>query len=117
MEIKNFLDESGSKVVFSTYQSAELVLQAQEHHDTSEFDLVIAEEAHRCAGKVSNAFGLVLDENKIKATKRLFFTATPRILSNQIKENTKVIYLESPNSWTYEMQDLEEISKSLKKIN
>ena len=88
LEIKNFLDESGSKVVFSTYQSAELVLQAQEHHDTSEFDLVIADEAHRCAGKVSNAFGLVLDENKIKATKRLFFTATPRILSNQIKEKS-----------------------------
>ena len=35
--------------------------------------------------------------------------------SNQIKENTKVIYLESPNSWTYEMQDLEEISKIAKK--
>ena len=41
-KIKHFLDESGSKVVFSTYQSSQLIVQAQEHHDTSEFDLVIA---------------------------------------------------------------------------
>ncbi len=85
LEIKHFLDESGSKVVFATYQSAQLIVEAQEHHDTSDFDLVIADEAHRCAGKVSDAFGSVLDENKIKSSKRLFFTATPRILSNQIK--------------------------------
>ncbi len=35
----------------------------------------------------------------------------------RIKRNTKLIYLESPNSWTYEMQDLEGISKIAKKNN
>ncbi len=85
LEIKHFLDESDSKVVFATYQSSQLIVEAQEHHDTSEFDLVIADEAHRCAGRVSNAFGSILDENKIKSSKRLFFTATPRILSKEIK--------------------------------
>ena len=35
----------------------------------------------------------------------------------QIKKNTKLIYLESPNSWTYEMQDLENISRLAKKNN
>jgi len=88
LEIKHFLDESGSKVVFSTYQSAKLIVEAQEHHDTSEFDLVIADEAHRCAGRVSDFYGLVLDENKIKATNRLFFTATPRFLSKHIKRKS-----------------------------
>ncbi len=88
LEIKNFLDESGSKVVFATYQSASLIIGAQEFHDTNDFDLVIADEAHRCAGKVSDAFGSVLDEKKIKATKRLFFTATPRILSKNIKNKS-----------------------------
>ena len=34
--------------------------------------------------------------------------------SKAIKDNTKVIYLESPNSWTYQMQDLEEISRLAK---
>mgnify|MGYP001808444761 FL=1 len=32
-----------------------------------------------------------------------------------IKKNTKLIYLESPNSWTFEMQDLEEIADFAKK--
>ena len=35
----------------------------------------------------------------------------------EIKKNTKLIYLESPNSWTYEMQDLEDISRLAKKNN
>ena len=85
LEIKNFLDEDGSKIIFSTYHSSPLIVEAQEHHDTCEFDLVIADEAHHCAGKVSDSFGCVLDENKIKANKRLFFTATERILSQDVK--------------------------------
>ncbi len=89
LDIKNFLDESGSKVVFATYQSAKLIVEAQEHHDTSMFDLAIADEAHRCAGKVSSAFGSVLDEKKIKASKRLFFTATPRILTSRLKQRAR----------------------------
>ncbi len=32
----------------------------------------------------------------------------------QVKPNTKIIYLESPNSWTFEMQDLEAISSFAK---
>ena len=34
--------------------------------------------------------------------------------SNAIRDNTKVIYLESPNSWTYQMQDLDTISRIAK---
>ncbi len=34
-----------------------------------------------------------------------------------IKENSKAIYLESPNSWTFDMQDLEEIAKIAKQNN
>ncbi len=36
-------------------------------------------------------------------------------IEKKIRKNTKLIYLESPNSWTYDMQDLEEISKIAKK--
>ena len=36
-------------------------------------------------------------------------------IEKKIKKNTKLIYLESPNSWTYDMQDLEAISKIAKK--
>lgn len=34
---------------------------------------------------------------------------------NTKKENTRIIYLESPNSWTYEMQDLDAVAKFAKK--
>ena len=36
-------------------------------------------------------------------------------IEKKITKNTKLIYLESPNSWTYDMQDLEAISKIAKK--
>ena len=76
-EINKFLNEKGSKVIFSTYQSSPLVAQAQIKNSSLKFDVVFADEAHRCAGKVSESFGCVLDENKIRAKKRLFFTSTP----------------------------------------
>lgn len=39
----------------------------------------------------------------------------PINFTKKIQKNTKVIYLESPNSWTWDMQDLEEIAKIAKK--
>jgi predicted helicase len=43
------------------------------------FDLAIADEAHRCAAPHSSQFAVVLDNEKIKARRRLFMTATPRV--------------------------------------
>ncbi len=88
-EINNFINEKGYKVIFSTYQSSHLVSQAQIENLSHTFDVVFADEAHRCAGKVSDAFGCILDAEKIRAKKRLFFTATPRVLSNRIKGKAK----------------------------
>ena len=48
-------------LVFSTYQSSPLIAEAQKYRDTRAFDLVVADEAHRCAGKVEGAFGTILD--------------------------------------------------------
>ncbi len=93
-EIKLFLNESNSKVIFSTYQSSPLIAQAQKEIFSHVFDLVISDEAHRCAGIVSPTFGCVLDSKKIKAKKRLFFTATPKILSNRIKRSANENNLE-----------------------
>ena len=84
-EIQSFLHGAGAKVVFSTYQSSPLIAEAQQDRKIPAFDIAFADEAHRCAGKVSEAFGCVLDENRIRSDKVLFMTATPRILSKQIK--------------------------------
>ncbi len=85
-DIRKFLCSDGAKVVFSTYQSSPLVAQAQVNSTIPDFDLVIADEAHRCAGKVGNEFTTVLDAESIRAKKRLFATATPRTYSSNVKK-------------------------------
>ena len=82
--IARYLDSGGKKVVFSTYQSSPSVSEAQKIANASEFDLVIADEAHRCAGRVSKTFSTVLDNSKIAASKRIFMTATPRYFTARI---------------------------------
>ena len=87
-EIRKFLKGAGDKVIFSTYQSSDLVADAQNSRGSSPFDLVIADEAHRCAisGKPDSPFATVLDAKKIKASKRLFTTATPRTYTTAVKK-------------------------------
>ncbi|MCG2623031.1 DEAD/DEAH box helicase family protein [Arthrobacter sp. I2-34] len=70
-------------VVFSTYQSIDVVAQAQAL-GLPEFDLIICDEAHRTTGLTQgddddSAFVRVHDQDFIKARKRLYMTATPRI--------------------------------------
>jgi superfamily II DNA or RNA helicase len=88
-EISNFLKGDGAKVVFSTYQSSPLVASAQKADTVPAFDLAIADEAHRCAGKADSAFSTVLDGTLIRATKRLFATATPRTYSTSVKKSAE----------------------------
>jgi superfamily II DNA or RNA helicase len=85
-EIRKFLQQDGAKVVFSTYQSSPLVAEAQSDASVQAFDLAIADEAHRCTGKVSSDFSTVLDSKRLRATKRLFATATPRTYTASVKK-------------------------------
>ena len=52
-------------------------------------DLVIADEAHRCAGRVSIDFATVLDADAIPARQRLFMTATPRFFTGRVVQEAK----------------------------
>ena len=83
-EVKRFLGGAGSRVVFSTYQSSSVIAAAQADPATPAFDLVVADEAHRCAGKVGSDFTAVLDNAQIRSAKRLFATATPRTYSSTV---------------------------------
>ena len=80
------------KVIFSTYQSIQVVAEAQKR--MSPFDLVICDEAHRTTGvedqegKLS-PFTKIHDKNFIKANKRLFMTATPLIYGDKPKKKAK----------------------------
>ena len=87
--ISKFLKSSGTKVLFSTYQSSPMVAEAQKMKDVPVFDLVIADEAHRCAGRVSSSFTIVLNDNLIRSKKKLFTTATPRTYSSNLKKQAE----------------------------
>ncbi len=93
-EIAAFLRGTGRRVVFSTYQSVPTVALAFQQHQLKPFDLVIADEAHRCAGVKEGPFATVLDARKIRARKRLFMTATPRIASEASKTRADSLGLE-----------------------
>ncbi|WP_109472766.1 DEAD/DEAH box helicase [Ornithinimicrobium cavernae] len=85
------LGESDSMtVVFSTYQSIDVIAQAQAQGELDPFDLVICDEAHRTtgttlAGADESAFVKVHDNTYIRASKRLYMTATPRIYDDPSK--------------------------------
>jgi superfamily II DNA or RNA helicase len=85
-EIANFIKSPGRKVIFSTYQSSERIAEAFKLNALSPLDLIIADEAHRCAGKADSAYSTVLDNEQISAAKRLFMTATPRIFQSSFKK-------------------------------
>ncbi|GMA40853.1 DEAD/DEAH box helicase family protein [Mobilicoccus caccae] len=77
-------------VVFSTYQSIDVIHRAQQAGDLAPFDLVICDEAHRTTGaKIAGAdespFMRVHDDTYLKAAKRLYMTATPRIFGSDAR--------------------------------
>jgi predicted helicase len=86
-------------VVFSTYQSIEVIAEAQsaliEKQKNTEnpfgvFDLIICDEAHRTTGVTlkdddESAFVKVHNNDFLRAKKRLYMTATPRLFSDDSK--------------------------------
>ena len=88
-DIAAFLRRSGPSVIFSTYQSSPRIAQAHAMARVPKFDVAIADEAHRCAGRVSMDFATVLDADAIKASRRLFMTATPRYFTGRVQKAAK----------------------------
>jgi superfamily II DNA or RNA helicase len=93
-EITQFLRGDGHRVIFSTYHSSPLIAEAQGDRGVPCFDLIVADEAHRCAGKVDSAFATVLDGTKLRSTRRLFATATPRTYKSSLKKKAEEVGVE-----------------------
>ena len=88
-------------VVFSTYQSMAVIRDAQAQGMPA-FDLVVCDEAHRTTGHTltgeeRSAFMVVHDPEAIRARKRLYMTATPRIYGDAGKSKAEKhnVYLAS----------------------
>ncbi|MDE2324622.1 MAG: DEAD/DEAH box helicase [Betaproteobacteria bacterium] len=88
-------------VVFSTYQSIQTVIDAQRIGALDAFDLVICDEAHRTTGLTlpgedHSDFIKVHQNHLIRAAKRVYMTATPRIYNDATKtkagEKEAVLY-------------------------
>ena len=100
-EIAIFLKSKRPYVVFGTYASSARIATAQKKAGVPAFDLVVADEAHRIAGAVGKADKderaqrVVLDETGIRAERRLFATATPRVYGGDKKKDGEEVVLES----------------------
>lgn len=78
------------KYVFSTYQSLQVVAEAMSYTNNFTFDLIIFDEAHRTAGaKETQLFGFALTNQSISSKKRLFMTATERLIKPRLKKAAK----------------------------
>ena len=77
-------DPEALNVVFSTYQSIDVIHQAQKK-GLPAFDLIVCDEAHRTTGRLednkaeNSAFVRVHDDDYVHASKRLYMTATARV--------------------------------------
>jgi predicted helicase len=83
-------DAHHMSVVFSTYHSIEVIHSAQSKYKLEDFDLIICDEAHRTTGAtfesdIESTFVRVHDPAFIRARKRLYMTATPRIYADIAK--------------------------------
>ena len=77
-------------VVFATYQSSEVMGQAQRDHGLPDFDLAIADEAHRTAGALipgedPSPFVRIHDNALLRARRRLYMTATPKVYAESAR--------------------------------
>ncbi|WQW52960.1 DEAD/DEAH box helicase [Helicobacter pylori] len=106
-------------IIFSTYQSALRIKEAQEA-GLNGIDLIICDEAHRTVGAMyssnerddKNAFTLCHSDENIKAKKRLYMTATPKIYSESSKAKAK----ESDNV-IYSMDDVQTFGEEIYTLN
>lgn len=87
-------DDQHMSVVYSTYHSIDVISQAQNDFGLAEFDLIVCDEAHRTTGATfededESHFVKVHDNTFIRAAKRLYMTATPRIYGDSAKASAE----------------------------
>jgi superfamily II DNA or RNA helicase len=85
------------RAIFSTYQSLDVIADAVKAGQRFSFDLIIFDEAHRTAGlRDGNNFSLALRDAKVLAAKRLFMTATERLVrprtKRQVRQADQIIF-------------------------
>ena len=92
-QLRQYGQEDCRTVIFSTYQSIDVVKEAIDLYG-HEVDLIICDEAHRTTGvilkdKAESNFTKIHSNDFIRAKRRLYMTATPRLYSANVKVKAK----------------------------
>ena len=113
--------EGGIIVVFSTYQSIDVISYVQKEingikKNSFIFDLIICDEAHRTTGikqkgKDQSLFTKVHLNENICSKRRLYMTATPRLYSPEVQSKAKEKEIE-----LWSMDDLQQFGKEIYRI-
>ncbi|EOD34516.1 hypothetical protein EMIHUDRAFT_228469 [Emiliania huxleyi CCMP1516] len=74
--------EGAPRVIFCTYHSADRVGAALREVGAAA-DLLVCDEAHRCTGRTSKRFARPLFDEFLPARRRLFLTATPKLIGEK----------------------------------
>lgn len=86
------VDGKHIRVVFSTYQSIDVIGRAQKQ-GFPEFDLIISDEAHRTTGAAQmgepSVFTKVHSNQNVKGKLRLYQTATPKVYGSDAKKKAE----------------------------
>ena len=109
-QISKFDRKSGVNVIFSTYQSIQVVSDAQ-RKGLDPFDLIVCDEAHRTTGaseivddlKNQSEFTKVHNNRLVSAKKRLYMTATPKLYGDNARRQAK--------TENYEISSMDDIDK------
>lgn len=109
-QISKFDRENGINVVFSTYQSIQVVSDAQ-RKGLDPFDLIVSDEAHRTTGaseasddlKSQSEFTKVHDNRLVSSKKRIYMTATPKLYGDKARKQAKIE--------DYEISSMDDIEK------
>lgn len=109
-QISKFDRKSGINVVFSTYQSIQVVSDAQ-RKGLDPFDLIVSDEAHRTTGasevsddlKSQSEFTKVHENRLVSSKKRLYMTATPKLYGDNARRQAK--------TENYEVSSMDDIEK------
>lgn len=94
--VQRVREREGMTIVFSTYQSIQVSIDAQQL-GMAEFDLCVCDEAHRTTGAFDSLkdadqkspFVKVHDGDLLHAKKRLYMTATPRVYGTKLVKKAK----------------------------
>lgn len=109
-QVQKSANLEGLTAIFSTYQSIQVIIDAQKK-GLADFDLCVCDEAHRTTGvrdlaeskESESAFTKVHDQNILHAKKRIYMTATPRMYGTTA--------VKAAHEENYELSSMDDASK------